>query len=49
VDDEFWALIEPLLPPWPEKASGPKPEGDRLCQLCWRRPKKTHMCSHCEL
>jgi transposase len=20
VDDDLWALIEPLLPPWPEKA-----------------------------
>jgi transposase len=27
----LWALIEPLLPPWPEKAPGPKPVDDRLC------------------
>lgn len=31
VDDELWALIEPLLPPWPQKAPGPKPVDDRLC------------------
>ena len=31
VDDELWALIEPVLPPWPEKAPGPKPIPDRLC------------------
>ncbi|WP_170116931.1 transposase, partial [Streptomyces albireticuli] len=24
-------LIEPLLPPWPEKAPGPRPASDRLC------------------
>ncbi|MFJ8465014.1 transposase [Streptomyces swartbergensis] len=30
-DDELWALIEPLLPPWPQKAPGPKPVDDRLC------------------
>ncbi|MEV5163996.1 IS5 family transposase [Streptomyces werraensis] len=27
----MWALIEPLLPPWPEKAPGPRPVPDRLC------------------
>lgn len=27
----MWALIEPLLPPWPEKAPGPRPVADRLC------------------
>lgn len=27
----MWALIEPLLPPWPEKAPGPRPVSDRLC------------------
>ncbi|MFI6730800.1 transposase [Streptomyces atratus] len=31
VDDELWELIEPLLRPWPERASGPKPVLDRLC------------------
>ncbi|MFF7358664.1 transposase [Streptomyces filipinensis] len=28
---ELWTLIEPLLPPWPQKAPGPKPVDDRLC------------------
>ncbi|MCX4771958.1 transposase [Streptomyces sp. NBC_01260] len=27
MDDELWALIEPLLPPWPERS----PVSDRLC------------------
>ncbi|MCD9904397.1 IS5 family transposase [Streptomyces sp. MT29] len=31
VDDELWALIEPLLPPWPEQSPGPRPVSDRLC------------------
>ncbi len=31
VDDELWALIEPLLPPWPERAPGPRPVDNRLC------------------
>ncbi|WP_455569464.1 IS5 family transposase [Streptomyces rubrogriseus] len=31
VDDDRWALIEPFLPPWPEKAPGPRPVPDRLC------------------
>jgi len=31
VDDDLWALIEPLLPPWPEKSPGPQPVADRLC------------------
>jgi transposase len=31
IDDELWELIEPVLPPWPEKAPGPKPIPDRLC------------------
>lgn len=26
----LWALIEPLLPPWPE-SPGPRPVSDRLC------------------
>ena len=31
VDDQLWAVIEPLLPPWPDKASGPRPVPDRQC------------------
>ncbi|MGF1432189.1 transposase, partial [Kitasatospora sp. LaBMicrA B282] len=31
LDDELWALIEPLLPPWPARAPGPRPVADRLC------------------
>ncbi|WP_443044548.1 transposase [Streptomyces sp. NBC_00343] len=31
VDDDLWALIEPLLPPWPERSPGPRPVADRLC------------------
>ncbi|MGW1318554.1 IS5 family transposase [Streptomyces sp. NPDC002426] len=31
VDDELRALIEPLLPPWPERSPGPRPMSDRLC------------------
>ncbi|WP_247597536.1 IS5 family transposase [Streptomyces sp. RKND-216] len=31
VDDELWSLIEPLLPPWPERSPGPRPVDDRLC------------------
>nr|WP_181012470.1 MULTISPECIES: IS5 family transposase [unclassified Streptomyces] len=31
VDDELWALIEPLLPPWPERSPGPRPVSDRRC------------------
>ncbi|BDM70128.1 hypothetical protein HEK616_36150 [Streptomyces nigrescens] len=31
VDDDLWALIEPLLPPRPERSPGPKPVPDRLC------------------
>lgn len=31
VDDELWKLMEPLLPPWPAKAPGPRPIPDRLC------------------
>jgi transposase len=31
VDDELWALIEPVLPPWPAKAPGPKRVPDRTC------------------
>ena len=31
VDDDLWALIEPLLPPWPVRAPGPRPVPDRLC------------------
>ncbi len=29
VDDELWALIEPLLPPWPERSPGPRPVSSR--------------------
>ena len=28
VDDGLWALIESLLPPWPEKAPGPTKGGE---------------------
>ncbi|HBF82868.1 MAG TPA: hypothetical protein DD420_23980 [Streptomyces sp.] len=31
VTDELWALIEPLLPPWPDRSPGPRPVSDRLC------------------
>ncbi|MFJ9321733.1 transposase [Streptomyces globisporus] len=31
MDDELWALIEPLLPPWPERSPRPRPASDRLC------------------
>lgn len=31
VDDDLWTLIEPLLPPWPERSPGPRPVPDRLC------------------
>ncbi|MFJ7949395.1 transposase, partial [Streptomyces sp. NPDC096354] len=31
VEDDLWARIEPLLPPWPERSPGPKPVDDRLC------------------
>lgn len=32
MDDDLWALIEPLLPAWPDKAPGrPRPVPDRLC------------------
>ncbi|MBC9726485.1 transposase [Streptomyces sp. TRM68367] len=31
MDDDLWARIEPLLPPWPERSPGPKPVPDRLC------------------
>ncbi|MFC8016392.1 transposase, partial [Streptomyces cinereoruber] len=31
MDDDLWALVEPLLPPWPEKAPGPRPVPDRQC------------------
>lgn len=31
MDDAFWAVVEPLLPPWPERAPGPRPVDDRLC------------------
>ncbi|MEV0750761.1 IS5 family transposase [Streptomyces sp. NPDC050273] len=31
VDDDLWAVIKPLLPPWPERSPGPKPVNDRMC------------------
>ncbi|WP_432754014.1 transposase [Streptomyces sp. JL2001] len=31
MDDDLWALIEPLLPAWPERSPGPRPVADRLC------------------
>jgi hypothetical protein len=31
VDDDLWAVIEPLPPSWPEWSPGPKPVPDRLC------------------
>ncbi|MFD7731060.1 IS5 family transposase [Kitasatospora phosalacinea] len=31
VDDELWALIEPVPPAWPERSPGPRPVDDRLC------------------
>ncbi|WP_442812899.1 IS5 family transposase [Streptomyces sp. NBC_01800] len=31
VDDDLWALVKPLLPPWPERSPGPRPVDDRLC------------------
>ncbi|GAA0325079.1 hypothetical protein GCM10010302_75250 [Streptomyces polychromogenes] len=31
MDDDLWTLIEPLLPPWPEKAPGPRSVPDPQC------------------
>ena len=31
IDDGLWDRIEPLLPPWPARAPGPRPVPDRLC------------------
>ena len=31
VEDDLRVLIEPLLPPWPDKAPGPRPVPDRQC------------------
>jgi transposase len=31
IDDELWSRIEPLSPPWPDKAPGPRPVPDRQC------------------
>ncbi|WP_374212197.1 transposase [Streptomyces sp. PSAA01] len=31
MDDDLWALIAPLLPPWPARSPGPRPMDDRLC------------------
>ncbi|MFF1411265.1 transposase [Streptomyces sp. NPDC058289] len=30
MDDNWWALIEPLLPPWPKRSPGPRRVADRL-------------------
>ncbi|MFD6327834.1 transposase [Streptomyces sp. NPDC058442] len=48
VDDDLWALIEPLLPPWPERSPGPQSVADRLClqgvlyvlhnDMAWQHP-----------
>ncbi|WP_443034751.1 IS5 family transposase [Streptomyces sp. BE308] len=29
-DDELWALVEPLLPPWPERSPGPRQVSDQF-------------------
>ncbi|MER6730998.1 transposase [Streptomyces puniciscabiei] len=53
VDDGLWVLIEPLRPPWPQKAPGPRLVDDRLClqgilygfgsgETCWRRLGRWH-------
>ncbi|MFD3589474.1 IS5 family transposase [Streptomyces sp. NPDC058683] len=34
VDDDLWAWIEPLLPPWPYRSPGRKPVDDRLWLQC---------------
>ncbi|WP_405527966.1 IS5 family transposase [Streptomyces canus] len=31
VEDDLWARIEPLLPPWPERSPEAKPVDDRRC------------------
>ncbi|WP_420855581.1 transposase [Streptomyces kanamyceticus] len=31
MDDDLWEPVEPLPPPWPERAPGAKPVSDRLC------------------
>ncbi|WP_191134063.1 transposase [Streptomyces sp. col6] len=31
MDDELWALIEPLLPPWSETSPRSRPVSDGLC------------------
>ncbi|WP_372444247.1 transposase [Streptomyces silvae] len=31
VDDDLWARIEPLLPPWSERSPGPEPVDGGLC------------------
>ncbi|MFC9616986.1 hypothetical protein [Streptomyces sp. NPDC056938] len=42
MDDDLWALIEPLLPPWPERSPGPKPVGDGIPPVAGRpgRPRR---------
>jgi transposase len=46
VEDELWELIEPLLPPWPDKAPGPRPVPDRLCLQGILFVLHTGICSH---
>ncbi|MFI2077034.1 transposase [Streptomyces triculaminicus] len=31
MDDDLWALIEPVLPPRPKRSPGPRPVDDRRC------------------
>ncbi|MEU2777001.1 transposase [Streptomyces sp. NPDC007162] len=31
MDDDLWALIEPLRPPWPTRSPRRRPVDDRLC------------------
>ncbi|MFJ8158963.1 transposase [Streptomyces sp. NPDC094468] len=31
MDDDLWALVEPLLLRWPQKQPGPRPVADRPC------------------
>ncbi|MET7494896.1 transposase [Streptomyces sp900116325] len=31
MDDRLWVLIDPLLPPWPERSPVRRPVSDRLC------------------
>ncbi|MFD3622350.1 transposase [Streptomyces sp. NPDC058676] len=31
MDDDLWAGVEPLLPPWPKRSPGLRPVDDRPC------------------